>query len=252
MSRLPPGNTLPEEVVSRSKEIQPARWGREVTRLGQAWREFLRHESPWAIGVGILALGIVRVVIGDPTWRDAVAVAAMLAVYPFGEWAIHVYLLHAKPMKVRGRELETVAARAHRAHHRQPNDLDQVLLYWWQAAFLMVFAVPLTIGLGALIVAVAAGPVPLGALVSAALGGYCMVFVYEWTHFLIHTAYRPRSRVYRTIHRNHRLHHFKNEHFWHGITNNLSDRVLGTNPDQREVSKSETARTLDPGPASGS
>jgi hypothetical protein len=52
--------------------------------------------------------------------------------------------------------------------------------------------------------------------------------------------------VYRAIWRNHRLHHFKNEHFWHGITNNLSDRVLGTNPDQREVPKSSTARTLDP------
>jgi hypothetical protein len=26
----------------------------------------------------------------------------------------------------------------------------------------------------------------------------------------------------------------------------VSDRVLGTNPDQREVPKSKTARTLDP------
>ena len=65
------------------------------------------------------------------------------AIYPFGEWAIHVYLLHAKPMRIRGREIETVAARAHRAHHGDPNDLDMVLLYWWQAAFLMLVAVPL-------------------------------------------------------------------------------------------------------------
>jgi hypothetical protein len=172
--------------------------------------------------------------------------------YPFGEWAIHVYLLHAKPMVIRGRKIETVAARAHRAHHQTPNDLDQVLLYWWQAAFLMLVAVPFTVALGALIVTVTAGAVPLGALISGALAGYAMVFAYEWTHFLIHTAYRPRTRAYKSIHRNHRLHHFKNEHFWHGITNNLSDRVLGTNPDQREVRKSETARTLDPGPASGS
>ena len=39
-----------------------------------------------------------------------------------------------------------------------------------------------------------------------------MVFVYEWIHFLIHTAYRPRTSVYKAIWRNHRLHHFKNEH----------------------------------------
>jgi hypothetical protein len=219
---------------------------REVSSLRQARREFLRKESPWVIGAGIVALGVVRALLGDLGWRDGVAVAAMLAIYPFGEWAIHVYLLHAKPVRIRGRELETVAARAHRAHHREPNDLDMVLLYWWQAAFLMVVAVPVTIGLVAGAVTLLAGPVSLGVLVSAAIAGYSMVFLYEWTHFLIHTAYRPRSRAYMTIWRNHRLHHFKNEHFWHGITNNLSDRVLGTNPDQRQVPKSETARTLAP------
>jgi hypothetical protein len=219
---------------------------REVTSLARARREFLRKGSPWVIGAGILVLAIVRLALGDFSWRDGVAVAAMLGVYPFGEWAIHVYLLHAKPIRVRGRKIETVAARAHRAHHQEPTDLDMVLLYWWQAVFLLLFAVPLTTAVGALIVTALAGPVPLGVLVSAAIAGYGMVFVYEWTHFLIHTAYRPRSRAYKTIWRNHRLHHFKNEHFWHGITNNLSDRVLGTNPEAREVPKSRTARTLDP------
>jgi hypothetical protein len=219
---------------------------REVTSLARARREFLRKGSPWVIGAGILVLAIVRLALGEFSWRDGVAVAAMLGVYPFGEWAIHVYLLHAKPIRIRGRKIETVAARAHRAHHQEPTDLDMVLLYWWQAVFLLLFAVPLTTAVGALIVTALAGPVPLGVLVSAAIAGYGMVFVYEWTHFLIHTAYRPRSRAYRTIWRNHRLHHFKNEHFWHGITNNLSDRVLGTNPEAREVPKSRTARTLDP------
>jgi hypothetical protein len=75
----------------------------------------------------------------------------------------------------------------------------------------MAVAVPFTVGLGALIVTVAAARVPLGALISGALAGYSMIFLYEWIHFLIHTAYRPRTRAYKTIHRNHRLHHFKNE-----------------------------------------
>jgi hypothetical protein len=222
---------------------------REVTTLGRARREFLRKESPWTIGAGIAALVVLRGALGDFTWRDGVAAASMLAIYPFGEWAIHVYLLHAKPVRIRGRKIDTMAARAHRAHHREPTDLDMVLLYWWQAAALMLLAVPLTIAVGSLIVTVLAGPVPLGAMVSAAIAGYCMVFVYEWTHFLIHTAYRPRTRAYKAIWRNHRLHHFKNEHFWHGVTNNLSDRVLGTNPEAGEVPKSKTARTLDPGAA---
>ena len=76
------------------------------------------------------------------------------------------------------------------------------------------------------------------------LTGYILVGAYEWTHFLIHTAYRPRSRYYRSIWRNHRLHHYKNEHYWHGITNTLSDRVLRTLPDQADVPRSPTARTL--------
>src|SRR5215213_7154931 len=214
---------------------------REVTSLAGARRELLRRESPWVIGAGIIALVALRAVLGELSWRDAVAVAAMLAIYPFGEWAIHVFLLHAKPFRVGGRKVDTVAARAHRAHHGDPNDLDMVLLYWWQAAFLMLVAVPLTIGAVAGIITLLLGSIPPGALVSGAIAGYCMVFVYEWTHFLIHTAYRPRSRAYKAIWRNHRLHHFKNEHFWHGITNNLSDRVLGTNPEAREVPKSETA-----------
>jgi len=216
----------------------------EVSAIGQARREFLRKESPWALGVGIVVLVALRAVVGEVTWRDAVAVAAMLAVYPFGEWAIHVYLLHAKPMRIRGREIETVAARAHRAHHGDPNDLDTVLLYWWQAAFLMLVAVPLTIGIGVGIVTLVAGAVPLGAMITAAIAGYCMVFVYEWTHFLIHTAYRPRSATYKAIWRNHRLHHFKNEHYWHGITNTVADHVLHTAPDQKDVPRSRTARTL--------
>src|SRR5215213_4928688 len=169
---------------------------REVTSLAGARRELLRRESPWVIGAGIIALVALRAVLGELSWRDAVAVAAMLAIYPFGEWAIHVFLLHAKPFRVGGRKVDTMAARAHRAHHQEPNDLDMVLLYWWQAAALMLLAVPFTVGLGALIVTLVAVPVPLGALISAGLAGFCMIFLYEWTHFLIHTAYRPRTRIY--------------------------------------------------------
>jgi Fatty acid hydroxylase superfamily len=232
-----------------SEDQTSARWGREVTTLRHATREFVHRSSPWVIGTGIVLLALMRVAVGDFSWRDGAAAAAMLVVYPFGEWAIHVYLLHMRPVEVGERQVDTAAARAHRAHHRQPNDLNMILLYWWQAAFLLLAAVPMTVAAGALIITLIAGSVPLGALLTAALTGWVLIFGYEWTHFLIHTAYRPKSRVYYSIWRNHRLHHFKNEHFWHGVTNNVSDRVLGTNPDQRSVAKSKTARTLDPGPA---
>ena len=213
-----------------------------------AWADFLRRPSPWVILAGVVAAAALRVALGQPGWADLVAVVAMLIVYPFGEWAIHVYLLHMKPFTFRGRQVLTLAARAHRAHHRQPNDLDQILLYPWQAAALLLLAVPEVLALGGLIAWLVTGAVPWPALGSGLVTGCVLVLSYEWTHFLIHTAYRPRTAVYRSIWRNHRLHHFKNEHYWHGVTQNLSDRVLGTNPDQRDVERSKTARTLDPGP----
>jgi hypothetical protein len=226
-----------------------ARLGRDVKTLDHAWREFRANRSPKVILFAILAALALRLVLGDFTYWDVVAVVAMIVVYPFGEWAIHVYLLHLRPFRAAGRRIDPPAARSHREHHQQPNDLSLILLAPKELAQLLLLAVPLTVAAGGLLVSLVAGPVPAGALVSAALAGYVAIFVYEWTHYLIHTAHPPRSRYYRAVWRNHRLHHFKNEHYWHGITNNVSDRVLGTNPDQRSVRRSDTARTLDPGPA---
>ena len=71
-----------------------------------------------------------------------------------------------------------------------------------------------------------------------------MLSAYEWTHFLIHSSYRPRHRVYRSMWRAHRLHHFRNENYWFGVTMHLGDRVLGTFPARDEVPVSQTSRTL--------
>jgi fatty acid hydroxylase family protein len=222
-----------------------ARYGRDVKTLGQAWGEFLGKRSPKLIAVAIAVTLAVRVIVGGGlTWRDAVAAAALIVIYPFGEWAIHVYLLHLKPFRFRGERVELATAKAHREHHEQPNDLYMILLAPSEAMALMFLAVPLTPLLAGLVIAAAGGSVPYGALLTGVLTGQVLVAIYEWTHFLIHTAYRPRSRYYRSIWRNHRLHHFKNEHFWHGITNTIGDRALGTYPDQSEVRRSKTARTL--------
>ncbi|HEY1594854.1 MAG TPA: sterol desaturase family protein [Thermoleophilaceae bacterium] len=221
-----------------------ARYGREVKTLGQAWGEFRAKRSPKLILFAILVTLAIRLALGAPDWRDAVAAVALIVIYPFGEWAIHVYLLHLKPFRLRGEKVELATARAHREHHEQPNDLFMILLAPAEAMALMFLAVPLTPLLAGLVIAATGGSVPYAALVTGVLTGQLLVAIYEWTHFLIHTAYRPSSRYYRSIWRNHRLHHFKNEHYWHGITNTIGDRALGTLRDQRDVPKSETARTL--------
>jgi hypothetical protein len=184
---------------------------------------------------------------GAPSWRDAAAVAAMAVVYPFGEWAIHVYVLHMKPFKIRGRHIDPAAAKGHREHHGAPNDLGLINLDPPEVAQLLLITDPLVVGLGALLVSLVIGPIPIGVALTALLAGYILVGIYEWTHYLIHTAYVPKSRYYRSVWRNHRLHHFKNEHFWHGITSTIGDRVLGTLPAQRDIERSRTARNLDQG-----
>jgi hypothetical protein len=215
-----------------------ARYGADVKTVGHAWREFRAKRSPKVLAAGLVTVVALRVIAGGFSWRDAVAFALMVPIYVFGEWAIHVHLLHLPPFRFRGRRVELLTARSHRMHHEDPHDLGMILLGPWEAAALLA-VVPLV---------AAVFLVPLGwhAALTAVVTGYALVLIYEWTHFLIHTAHRPQSRYYRSIWRGHRLHHFKNERYWHGITNTFSDRVLGTNPDQREVPRSRTARTLHP------
>ena len=221
-----------------------ARLGKDVKTVGDAWRLWSAKRSPRILAAGLVLAVVLRLVLGDLTWRDAVAAAAMLLVYPFGEWAIHVYLLHLPPVRWRGREVELPTAASHRMHHEAPHDLGMIVFAPVEALALLLGAVPAVVGLGCLAVGLVAGPVPVGAAVTAGAVAYALILAYEWTHFLIHTAHRPSSRYYRAIWRGHRLHHFKNERYWHGITHTLSDRVLGTHPDQRSVERSPTARTL--------
>jgi hypothetical protein len=218
--------------------------GSELKTLGEAWRNFSSRRSPKILGSLIAATLALRLALGDWSWRDLVAAAGMLAVYPFGEWAIHVYLLHARPFRFRGKRVELPTSRSHREHHEEPNRMGLILLGPVEVALLGGLAVPLVLAAGALVVWPLAGALTLEPFVTAALTGYVVIGIYEWTHFLIHTAYRPCSRAYRTIWRTHRLHHFKNERYWHGITNTLADRVFGTLPDHRDVERSRTARTL--------
>ena len=68
--------------------------------------------------------------------------------------------------------------------------------------------------------------------------------MYEWVHYLTHTNYKPKTKYVQRIFRNHRLHHFKHEAYWHAFTVPFVDTVFGTNPDPTTVKKSKTVRTL--------
>ncbi|MGH2905313.1 MAG: sterol desaturase family protein [Solirubrobacterales bacterium] len=216
---------------------------KDLTTLGACWREFLRHFSGWAAGIAMLVALVARLAVGNFTIYDLMVPFVILAIQPFVEWFIHVYLLHLKPFSFRGQQVDLYTAKAHRRHHKAPAELDRVLLHPSEilgsifliaVSALAVVAVPIAIFGGELI------PPWLTALVFS----YAGLLRYEWSHFLIHTPYIPKTRFFRSIWRSHRLHHFKHEGYWMGVSSNIGDRLLGTFPDQSTIKKSATARTL--------
>lgn len=215
----------------------------DLVTLGACWREFITHFSPRAVLVAIALALAARLYVGGFSWRDLVAPLALVAAQPFVEWVIHKYLLHLPPIQLFGRPVELYGSIQHRNHHLAPSDLDRVLL---KPIEVVSFIVQIAVAMVVLTLAVSGplgGPVA-GPALTGIVFAYLGLFRYEWSHFLIHTPYVPRTRWYRAIWRNHRLHHFKHEGYWMGVSSNLGDRLLGTNPDQRSVPKSPTARTL--------
>lgn len=122
-----------------------------------------------------------------------------------------------------------------RKHHVDPLNVPLIFIRWRA----LLWVLPLAVAIALL------------AFPRLGLGLTYLVFVtvlvlgYEWTHYLIHSDYKPKTAVYRAIWRNHRQHHFKNEHFWFTVTSSgTADRVLGTYPDLATVETSPTAKNL--------
>jgi sterol desaturase/sphingolipid hydroxylase (fatty acid hydroxylase superfamily) len=205
-------------------------------------RAFVRFRSPQVL-LGFLALILAaRIVVGGWSWMDLAAAGLLVAFQPFTEWLIHVGLLHSRPRRVGPFTIDLPTARLHRWHHRNPRLLEAVLI---PGRLIAAFLVPVAVLMWLLSWPwVALGGDHLGIWLTLMAVSCLLTGAYEWSHFIIHTPYKPRSRYYRSIWRSHRLHHFKNEHFWFGVSSDAADRVLGTNPDHRAVPRSETVKTL--------
>jgi hypothetical protein len=214
-----------------------------VLTLGDCRRQLLRQPSPPLLGLAIAGAAAARLAPGQDSWRDGLLAAGVVLITPPVEWAIHVYLLHARPIRLAGRSHDLIAAREHRAHHAAPALLEGVLIPAYAvAAFVGMIA--MTVWAVSFALDLVIGGDRLGWAATGALAAVLILSGYEWPHFLIHTPYRPRSRYYRAIWRGHRLRHFKNEHYWFGATSTVADRLLGTAPEPSQVPKSSTARTL--------
>ncbi|HEY2260307.1 MAG TPA: sterol desaturase family protein [Solirubrobacteraceae bacterium] len=214
-----------------------------VLTLADCWRLFVRQATPPLLACALLAAIVLRALLGHFGWRDLIVAGAVIAAMPVVEWLIHVYLLHARPVRIRDRRYEFIAAREHRAHHEAPAKLDGVLIPTY-AVILFVVQIALVVWALSFAIHLVLGGERLAYAASGLVISYVLLAAYEWCHFLIHTPYRPAGWYYRSIWRGHRLHHFKNEHYWFGVTSTVGDRLLRTSPEQSQVSKSGTARSL--------
>jgi hypothetical protein len=213
----------------------PRRPERRGFSLTDAAREFWKHPSPWMIGAALAVALPARIVVGDWQLTDALVPVAMLAVFPFFEWVVHVFVLHWRPRRVGPLTIDSLLARKHREHHVDPREVPLIFIPWRA----LLWVLPLAIA------------VALLAFPRAGLGLTHLVFLtvlglgYEWCHYLIHSDYKPKTGLYRAIWKNHRQHHFKNEHYWFTVTSSgTADRVLRTYPDAATVAASPTAKNL--------
>lgn len=213
---------------------QPDEYTAPGLTLSRAARIFVGTFSARILIPAVLITAGFRLALGGWRWWDLGVGAIILAAQPFTEWIIHVTVLHLKPIRIGSRSIDPLLSRRHRQHHADPKVLDlvlvprpvivtsvasNVLIYWlitpsWQLALSGLFV------------------------------SYAMFLVYEWIHFLIHSSYKPQGWYFRYVYRAHRLHHYRNENYWFGVTVHFADHVLHTFPEKDEVPVSATAFTL--------
>lgn len=203
-----------------------------------ALRRFLQARSTRILLLLLLLIAVTRLLWGQWSWWDAGVMLGVLAYWPFNEWLIHVGILH-QPVRRLGRlRWQPPAAREHHLHHGDPWNLSFVFIP--TQAF--VFAVPVL-----LVLAFTIAPPPLA--LSLLLAYLILAVHYEWVHYLAHIRWCPQGkgiigRYYRRRVREHRLHHFRHERRWWGVSMGLGDRLLRSAPDPVATPRSPHTATL--------
>src|SRR5947209_9611603 len=139
-------------------------------------REFARYGSPRIMVIFAVAVLAARVPLGHWSLADLAVAGGILAVEPFVEWVIHVFLLHFKPRRMFGRQVDPIFAKRHRMHHRNPRNVRLVFV-----------PLPVLAGFLALLFAIAWFAFPTRYLSVTAFTTCNWFFcAHEWTRYLSH------------------------------------------------------------------
>lgn len=161
------------------------------------------------------------------------AIVVGMASYSASEYLIHRFFFHLKPP--RNPLFLKMLKRLHYDHHMDPNNLKLLFLPIWYSLPLIGIAGGIAYGLTA----------SFSLTLAFVSGVITFLLYYEWTHFVAHRPIKPRTPWGKWMKKVHLWHHFKNEHFWFGVTQPLYDVLLGTFKKENEVEKSETVRNLE-------
>lgn len=204
---------------------------------------FFKASSPRIIVIAASVAVTARLFLGQWSYGDVITVAGTLSLTGPVEWIIHLYLLHAPVDSFVTRRLGSGIS--HRKHHLDPPDIRWILLNGTDAAVFVAMLAVFTAAWSLPLLWLTGSAVALPYLTALA-AAYLGLVNYEWTHLMAHSRYQPRTRLYARLARNHRLHHYRNERYWLGVTSNMGDRILRTLPRSKtDVPLSDTARTLE-------
>lgn len=192
---------------------------------------FFGHGSNAAMAATLTATALLLVLRHDPraVWPF---VLLGLFLFPCYEYAVHRWILHARPMGS-GR-IYRLQRLIHYDHHQDPDRIDRL--------FTPFFLFLPLIALHGLLYYLVSRSVPVTlALLTGSLLGYLH---YEWVHYVAHRPGTPRTLWGRWLKRYHLRHHYKNERYWFGVTTPLVDMLMRTDPPVGAVEKSSTTRQL--------
>lgn len=200
-------------------------------------REFFCYPDIAVMSALTVAVGAFALSTG-PKPHVYLATLAGLALFFVSEYTTHRFFFHMAPPK--NPFLRKAIHRLHYHHHEEPNDLHLLFLPLW-------YSLPQLVLFGGAAWWITGQP---GLAAGLLLGSMGLLLYYEWCHYVAHRPITPLTPWGKWMKKYHLWHHFKNEHYWYGVTNPSIDLLLGTYRDVNSVEKSPTARKLDGGAAS--
>ncbi|HEY4002814.1 MAG TPA: sterol desaturase family protein [Candidatus Xenobia bacterium] len=160
-------------------------------------------------------------------------VASGMAVWAVSEYLVHRFLFHGRPAERPW--VRYLQRRLHYDHHRHPHELDLLFLPLW-------FGVPNAMLFTQVYLKATRDQEKAMSILAGTLGS---MLYYEWVHYMAHIPLTPSTAWGRWMKKYHLLHHYKNEHYWFGVTTPVVDVPFGTYRNAIEVSRSTTTHDLE-------